>query len=315
MIIDYSNTKWERNEKVRKPVRAKVKNQWYLIIGFSIITYSDNGEQEICLYAIDRFWSDDPSLRLFEGYKRYTIKKIFCWCDELTLWEYYDGKDIAWEEFLINYHINNWNVDKCGHGITDKTTQDVRNLYEYYRGKLIPDMEQSSKIVPPYICIANINIETSYEKYLQYKKEHPYDELTLAWGKNPTRKEPYTPYEFAEKFANCYNVYETEKIRPLSLAESYIISAHSMAFDVAPLMVHDILYPKEGWQIKQLSNMAVKTSQKFHLLVFFAIATNIFGNKDSSLLFKMDKDEVESMLISAISYYNNTNKTKVILAV
>lgn len=315
MIIDYSNTKWERNEKVRKPVRARVKNQWYLIIGFSTITYSDNGEQEICLYTIDRFWSDDPSLRLFEGYKRYTIKKIFCWCDELTLWEYYDGKDITWEEFLINYHINNWNVDKYCHDITDKTTQDVRNLYEYYRGKLIPDMEKSSKFVPPYICIANINIETSYEKYLQYKNEHPYDELTLAWGKNPTRKEPYTPYEFAEKFANCYNVYATEKIRPLSLAESYIISAHSMAFDVAPLMVHDILYPKEGWQIKQLSNMAVKTRQKFHLLVFFAIATNIFGNKDSSLLFKMDKDEVESMLISAISYYNNTNKTKVILAV
>lgn len=315
MIIDYSNTKWERNEKVRKPVRVRVKGQWYLIIGFSTITYSDNGEQEICLYTIDRFWSDDPSLRLFEGYKRYTIKKVWCWRDELTLWEYYDRRDITWEDFLINYHVNNWDVDKYCRGITDKTTWDIKNLYEYYRGKLIPDMEEPSKFVPPYICIANINIETSYEKYLQYKKEHPYDELTLAWSKNPTRKEPYTPYEFAKKFAYHYNVYSTEKKSPLSLAESYSVAAQSMAFDVAPLMVHDILYPKEDWQIKQMSNMSVKTKQRFYLLVFFAIATNIFGNKDSSLLFKIDKDEIESMLISAISYYNNINKTKVILAV
>ena len=315
MIIDCSNTKWERNEKVRKPVRVRVKGQWYLVIGFSTITYSDNGEQEICLYTIDRFWSDDPSLRLFEGYKRYTIKKVWCWRDELILWEYYDRRDIIWEDFLINYHINNWDVDKYCRGITDKTTWDIKNLYEYYRGKLIPDMEEPSKFVPPYICIANINIETSYEKHLQYKKEHPYDELTLAWSKNPTRKEPYTPYEFAKKFAYHYNVYLTEKKNPLSLAESYITAAQSMAFDVAPLMVHDILYPKEDWQIKQMSNMSVKTKQRFYLLVFFAIATNIFGNKDSSLLFKIDKDEVESMLISAIRYYNNTNKTKIILAI
>ena len=315
MIIDYSNTKWKRNEKVRKPVRVRVKSQWYLIIGFSTITYSDNGEQEICLYTIDRFWSDDPSLRLFEGYKRYTIKKVWCWRDELTLWEYYDHRNITWEDFLINYHVNNWDVDKYCRGIADKTTWDIKNLYEYYRGKLIPDMEELSKFVPPYICIANINIETSYEKCLQYKKEHPYDELTLAWSKNPTRKEPYTPYEFAKKFAYHYSVYLTEKKNPLSLAKSYIMAAHSMAFDVAPLMVHDILYPKEDCQIKQVSNMSVKTKQKFYLLVFFAIATNIFGNKDSSLLFKIDKDEVESMLISAISYYNNTNKTKIVLAI
>lgn len=315
MIIDYSNTKWERNEKVRKPVRVRVKGRWYLIIGFSTITYADNGEQEICLYTIDRFWSDDQSLRLFEGYKRYTIKKVWCCRDELTLWEYYDRRDITWEDFLINYHVNNWDVDKHCRGITDKTTWDIKNLYEYYRGKLIPDMEEPSKFVPPYICIANINIETSYEKHLQYKKEHPYDELTLAWSKNPTRKEPYTPYKFAEKFEYHYNVYLTEKKNPLSLAESYAVAAQSMAFDVAPLMVHDILYPKEDWQIKQMSNMSVKTKQRFYLLVFFAIATNVFGNKDSSLLFKIDKDEVESMLVSAISYYNNTNKTKIILAV